>query len=500
MRVGIAALMHESNTFVTTPTTRGHFEQDLYLTGSQIAIQFATSHHEIGGFFEGLALSRDHVICDAVPLAVFRATPSGVLQAGLLDHLIDTMIEQIQCSGSLDGLLLAVHGAAVAEDHLDADGYWLHRIREATGGRIPMIATLDLHANLSPAMVAACDALVAYRTNPHLDQRTRGIEAARWMTRTLSEQIRPTMAAAFPSMAINIERQCTSEAHLRPLYEYADRQLQDPRLLSNSILLGFPYADVPEMGCATLVVTDNDPKLAQDLAHDLASRLWEHRETLRGQLMSVDQAIAALSHRASERVCLLDMGDNVGGGSAADGTVLLEALHLAKIGPAFVCIMDPDAVDRCRAMGIGKRVTLAIGGHSDPMHGAPYVMEVSVESLHPGRFSESRPRHGGIGEFDQGWTAVVRSIDAPLTVMLTTRRMVPFSLQQLIHCNLTPDRFRVLVAKGVHAPLAAYREVCDSFLRVNTPGSTCADLESIPFQHRRHPMFPWENPRRMVVQ
>lgn len=498
MRVGIAALMHESNSFVTTPTTRMQFKEDLDLKGAEVARTLSMSHHEIGGFFEGLSQAHSDLLCDAVPLAVFRATPSGVLQAGLLDRLVDALLEEIRNAGPLDGLLLAVHGAAVAEDHRDADGYWLGRVRSELNHSLPMIATLDPHANLSKAMVSACDALIAYRTNPHLDQRARGIEAARMMKRTLSGQIRPTMAAAFPSIAINIERQCTSEAHLQPLFEEADRQLQDPRVLSNSILLGFPYADVVEMGSSTVVVTDNDAELAQERAHELAVSLWDRRESMRGQLIGVDDAIATLSERRSERICLLDMGDNVGGGSAADGTVLLEALHRAGYGPAFVCIMDPAAVKRCCGAGAGARLTLEIGGHTDRLHGQPCAMEVAVESIHHGRFTESEPRHGGIQEFDQGATAVVRSVQSPMTVMLTTRRMVPFSLQQLRSCGLDPTMFRVLVAKGVHAPLAAYREVCDAFLRVNTPGATCADLNAIHFEHRRHPMFPWENPRRIM--
>ena len=498
MRVGIAALMHESNTFVVTPTTRQRFEEDLYLKGTDVARQLRKSHHEIGGFFEGLSQANGDIPCDAVPLAVFRATPSGVLRAGLLDQLVDELLEEIRGAGTLDGLLLAVHGAAVAEDHRDADGYWLGRIRNELNRSLPIIATLDAHANLSQAMVSACDALIAYRTNPHLDQRARGIEAARMMQRALSQRIRPTMAAAFPPIAINIERQCTSEPHLKHLYDDADRQLRDPRVLSNSILLGFPYADVCDMGSATVVVTDDDAELAQQLANELAASLWDRRESMRGQLIGIDDAIATLSERRAERMCLLDMGDNVGGGSAADGTVLLEALHRAGFGPAFVCIMDPAAVERCRDVGLGARLTLEIGGHTDRLHGTPYSMEVVVESMHGGRFTESEPRHGGILEFDQGPTAVVQSAHSPLTIMLTTRRMVPFSLQQLRSCGLDPTMFRVLVAKGVHAPLAAYREVCDAFLRVNTPGATCADLSAIHFEQRRHPMFPWENPRRMM--
>ena len=498
MRVGIAALMHESNTFISQVTSLDRFHEDLYLQGSDVADRLATSHHEIGGFFEGLARPATQGAFAAVPLAAFRATPSGVLQAALLDHLVEVLLRQISKAGVLDGLLLAVHGAAVAEDHLDADGYWLRRVRQSLDERIPIIATLDAHANLSRDMLKSCDAFVGYRTNPHLDQRARGIEAAHLMTRTLSQQIRPTMAAAFPPIAINIERQCTAEPHLRPLYELADLQLRTPGVLSNSILLGFPYADVPEMGSSTLVVTDSDPDLARQRANELAVTLWEDRESMRGQFVGVEDAIRFATERTSERICLLDMGDNVGGGSDADGTTLLEALHRAKLGPCFLCIADPDAVRRCRESGPGTRLRLKIGGNTDRLHGEPCWMEVTIDSLHSGQFSEPEPRHGGIREFDQGFTAIVRSVDSPLTMMLTSRRMVPFSLHQIRSCGLDPKLFRILVAKGVHAPLAAYREVCPTFLRVNTPGSTCADLSAIPFHHRRHPMFPWENPRRMV--
>jgi microcystin degradation protein MlrC len=498
MRVGIAALMHESNTFISGNTPIDRFREDLFLTGVEVANQLAQSHHEIGGFFEGLRNSHDSAMeareIEAFPLAAFRATPSGVLQAGLLDRFLDIMLSEMSRAGRLDGLLLAVHGAAVAEDQLDADGYWLGRLRESLNDFIPIIATLDAHANLSQQMVDAVDAFVAYRTNPHLDQKDRGIEAARMMVRTLTGEIRPTMAAAFPPMVINIERQGTSEPHWRPIYEQADRQLNSPQVLSNSVLLGFPYADVPKMGSATLVVTDDDCESAQRFADELADALWQARDSMVGQLISVQQAIDTIAAQGERRTCLLDMGDNVGGGSAADGTVLLEALHRSKIGPSFLCIFDPEAVQRCRQSGVGSHLSLEIGGHTDQKHGNPYTMLVSVESMHPGRFSESEARHGGIREFDQGLTAIVRSVDSPLTIMLTTRRMVPFSLQQLRSCGIDPCSFRVLVARGVHAPLAAYREVCDAFVRVNTPGSTCADLHAMTFQHRRRPMFPWENP------
>ena len=248
MRVGIVALLHESNTFISQPTTWQHFEQNLLLVGEAVRERLADTHHEIGGFFAGL---RDHGI-EAVPIFAARATPYGTIQAETFERLLKAMFEQLSAAGSLDGILAAPHGATVSERFPDADGHWLAEVRRRMGPTSPIIATLDPHANLSPLMVQSTDALIAYRSNPHLDQRARGLEAATLMARTLRGEVRPTQAATFPPLAINIERQLTSEAHIRPLYELADAMLRRESVLSNSILLGFPYADVAEVGSASV--------------------------------------------------------------------------------------------------------------------------------------------------------------------------------------------------------------------------------------------------------
>jgi microcystin degradation protein MlrC len=301
------------------------------------------------------------------------------------------------------------------------------------------------------------------------------------------------MAASFPPLVINIDRQCTSDPHLQRIYALADEQLQRPGVLSNSILLGFPYADVHEMGAAAIAITNGNAQLAQQLADELSGMLWAERQSLRGQLIGIDEALKQCAEEeGTSRVCLLDMGDNVGGGSTADGTTLAAALHQRHMGPSFVCLYDPEAVEACRAAGVGATLSLRVGGKSDAQHGEPLEVHVRVESLGDGRFREEAPRHGGIVEFDQGPTAVVTTADRLMTLMLTTRRMVPFSLQQIIHSQLDPHDFSILVAKGVNATIAAYRDVCNKFIRVNTIGSTCADLEQLEFHHRRKPLYPFE--------
>lgn len=486
MRVGIVAWMHESNTFIAGATTLAHFEEDLLIEGDEVRRRLADAHHEVGGFFQGLAEAN----IEAVPVFAARALPYGTVQAAAYAEILRRLEAALDRAGPLDGLLAAPHGAMVSESYPDGDGHWLSRLRERFGPKFPIIGTLDLHVNLSPEMVAACDALIGYRTNPHLDQKQRGLDAAKLMARSLRGEVRPTMAGAFPPLAVNIERQLTAQAPCKPLYEQANAMLQRPGVLSNSVLLGFPYADVAEMGSAAIVVADNDAKLAQRLVSELASTWWERRHEFVGQMIGVEQAVDQAA-RLDGPVCLLDMGDNVGGGSPGDGTEIAHELHRRAIGPSFVCLADADAVQQAKSAGVGARLPLRVGGKADRLHGAPLEIEAAVRGLYDGRFEETQPRHGGMTKFDQGATAVVETATG-LTIMLTTRRMVPFSLRQVSTFDLEPSRFRVLVAKGVHAPVAAYAPVCKHLLRVDTPGVTCADMTRLQYHHRRRPMFPFE--------
>lgn len=491
-RVGIIGIMHESNTFIAEPTTLEGFQNDLLLTGDGIRERLGGTHHEVAGFLEAL----DAEGATAVPLFFARSLPSGTISAATLDTMIDTLFRELDRVGPLDGLLVCPHGANVSESHPDMDGYWLSLVRERVGGDVPIVCTLDPHANLSPAMVGAVNATIAYRTNPHLDQRQRGIEAATLLLQTLRGELSPTQCAAFPPVAINIERQAPAHQPCLALYELADSIRHQPGVLSASLFLGFPYSDVAEMGSAVLVVTDGDPDLARRLADQLADHLIEHRHEFVGQFITAEQAVAdALAGEGP--VCLLDMGDNVGGGSPGDGTLIAREFERQAAAPehqgkrAFVCLFDPDSVDRAVAAGVGNRVRLSMGGTSHPLYAPPLETDVTVRSVHEGRFTEPEVRHYGMTHFDMGQTVLVET-DRGLLVQLTSRRVYPTSLRQLTCCGIDPSAFHILVAKGVHAPVAAYAPVSKRLIRVNTPGVTCADMRQLDYAHRRRPLFPFE--------
>ena len=449
MRVGIIALHHESNSFLPQPTTLENFRADTIATGEAIHKLFAASHHEIGGFFEGLTKQS----IDPIPIFAARAIPSGVITAQTANALVEQILKELDDADHLDGLLIAAHGAAVAENHRDFDGHWLSRVRERFGSSRPIVCTLDLHANVSQRMIDACDATIAYRTNPHLDQRDRGIEAAKILARTLRGEVKPKQAVALPPIAINIERQLSEASPTRELMAFVDEIRNRPGVLSASAVLGFPYADVAEMGSSFIVATNDDLELAKSLANEIAQYVVQRRHSFDAELISVDTAIDDAMQRPGP-VCLLDIGDNVGGGSPGDGTALAHALA-SRHTRSLVCINDPVAVQAIKRATPGASSDLEIGGKLDTLQGPPLSDLFHIRSLHTGQFAEPAPRHGGKTHYDMGLCAVVDTAGG-LTILLTSRRTPPFSLNQLLSCDLDPAQFQIIVVKGVHAPVAAY--------------------------------------------
>jgi microcystin degradation protein MlrC len=488
MRVGIIALQHESNTFLPQATTLNDFRRNVLLVGEAVREHFQNSHHEVGGFFDGLSAAG----VEAVPIFAAIATPGGVVTADTFEHLLATVLDCFDRVGPLAGILAAPHGAGVSEKIADMDGHWLSCVRQRLGPDKPIIATIDPHANLSLKMVEACQAIIPYRTNPHVDQHDRGLEAAALMFRTLRGEVRPTMAASFPRVAINIAAQHTEAPPCLDLKRLADVQLKLPGVLGNGVVLGFPYADVPEMGSSFVAVTDNGQKRARVLADQMADYLVSHRQEFLPKLPEVEEAID-LAMRSEMPVCLLDLGDNVGGGSPGDGTIIARALQARRIEPSFVALCDAEAAGAAALLGVGATFEGLIGGKSDRLHGDPLPVVGRVRSLHGGVFYEDQIRHGGQRRFDMGKTAVIES--ESLTLLVHSQRTPPFSLNQLTSCGIEPQKFSVLVAKGVNAPIAAYSPVCRTIIRVDTPGVTTANMARLPFKRRRCPLFPFEELR-----
>jgi microcystin degradation protein MlrC len=487
MRIAIGGVMHESNTFAPQPTDRRRFEQGSLTRGDELLETWREAHHEVGGFIAGAAAFG----YELVPTVMAWATPAGPVADDVLDEVVAEIVEG-SARSSVDGLLLALHGAMVSRRSPEADAEVLRRLRAALGDDLPIVATLDYHANVSPVMAQYADALVGYQTYPHTDQRQVGLAAAGLLARTIRQEIRPRIAVARPPMILNLLGQETDREPMRTLMTLARQAERRPGLLSVSLMAGFPYADTPAMGPSVIAVADSDRANARDVAEELAGRMWAVRRELFVPCPQPEEAVQQALASDCHPVVLVDLGDNVGGGSAGDGTVLLAALLRQRAVGAVVVLYDPEGVDAARQAGPGGRFERAVGGRIDQLSGAPVFVRGVVQSLHDGTWVEDQPRHGGLRFNDQGPTAVI-AIDGPSTLVLNSLRTPPFSLGQLTSLGIVPMRQSVLVVKAAVAYKAAYGPIAGQVIEVDTPGLTAIDPARFIFQHIHRPMFPLDD-------
>jgi microcystin degradation protein MlrC len=483
MRIAVAGFMHESNTFNPLRTDRAAFAAQSLTYGPALVDEWRDAHHEMGGFLTATALG-----FEPVPLVMAWATPSGPVADAVLDEVTGRLIDDLRRTRP-DGLLLALHGAMVAESYPDADGEVMTRLRQALGSDFPIVVSLDLHGNISERLAQGCTAAVAYRTNPHVDQRECGMRAAALLVRTLKGEVRPRMALAKPPVLVNIMAHDTSRPPLKGLMEEARRLEEQPAILAVSLLPGFAYADVPQMGPAVLVVADSDADLARREAERLSGRIWERREQLVVRLPEPAEAVAQALRSDRWPVVLVDTGDNVGGGSAADGTILLAEMLRQGASDGVVCLYAPNEAQRCATAGIGGEVHLTVGGKVDRLHGEPVEVTGRVRVLHDGTYMEPHVRHGGKRTNHMGLTALVEIAGHNLLV-LTSQRHPPFSLGQLTCVGIQPQQQRFLVVKAAIAYKAAYLPIAGQVIEVDTPGVTAVNPQRFTYRHIRRPMYP----------
>ena len=479
--IAIGGIMHESNTFSDTPTDYAAFS---HTYAGNIIKTWGEAHHEIGGFIQG-ATDYNYTV---YPTMMASATPAGPLTDDAFDRLTNMLIQHLKSVLNCEGVLLALHGAMVAESYPDGDGEVLRRLRDALGRDLPIVVTLDQHANVSEQMVAESTALVIYKTTPHIDQRQRGLQAAELMMRILRDGVTPTQALAKPPMLLNIRYHVTDAEPMRTILNATKALEPEPDVLVASVAVGYPYADVHEAGPSCVVVTDNNPQRAQEEADRLSDMLWGIRGQLTLDLPDAAQAVQQAIRSEEHPVILVEMGDNIGGGSPGDSTFILSELLQQGASGFVVVVYDPEGVQSCIQAGVGEAVSLQVGGKMDNRHGDPVAINGSVRLIHDGQYIETEPRHGGQRYHNQGLTTVIGVGDS--LVVLTSRRQTPFSLQQLYSLGINPSDMRMIVVKAAVAYRAAYEPIAGNIIEVDTPGLTAVNPLHFEYHDIRRPVFP----------
>ncbi len=487
-RVAVGGLFHESNTFVRPLTTRADYETTRLYRGAEMLAPLRGTDTETGGFLQAA------VDCgfEIIPTLLGWAWPGGPLTDECFDSLLEELKQSMEACQPVDGVLLQVHGAMVTESNDDPDGTILAEVRACLPPGVPLVATFDMHANLSPLMVTSCDALIGYNTYPHVDLFDCGREAGGLLASILREEIQPRMALAKPPLMPHIIRQRTADGPMARMMELARMAEEDPRVLRVSIAPGFPYADVPRMGMGVLVVTDADEDLAAQLAADLADAAWSRRSEFTVSLPDAHTAVAqAVAMPGDGPVVLSDVADNVGGGSPGDGTFLLRELIDAGAAGSLVMLTDPESVAACIHVGVRSELDLRVGGKADRQHGEPVAVRGRVRAVADGVFRNRGPMRDGLVD-DMGRTVVLDLLGQArgVTLVLTERKLPQWNLEQFRSLGIEPTRCRVVVCKGAVAHRAAYVPIARSIIDVETPGSCAGDVRSFTYEHIRRPLYP----------
>lgn len=484
MRIAIGGIMHESNTFAAQATDLDRFREGSLTYGPAMVPVWRDAHHEVGGFIEGAA----KLGFDLIPIGMAWATPSGPVADDFFDHFCNTLVTGVRMAKP-EGVLIALHGAMVTPKYPAADAEVLRRLREAIGATVPLAASLDFHGNVAPEMAEYANILVGYQTYPHIDQRARGLLAAELLTRTVKGEVRAVSRVAKPPMILNLLGQDTAREPMKTLMAKARTVEKRPGVLSVSLMAGFPYADVPEMGPAVIAVTNGDNELAARVAAELAAEMWAVREQLYVPCPNPREAVLRAIASTWNPVLLIDLGDNIGGGSAGDGTVLLAELLRQEARGFVVVLHAPKAVVGAQAAGVGGKFEGTVGGAVDQLHGEPVAVRGVVKSLHDGKWVETEARHGGRRENDQGPTAVI-DLGNDNTLVLNSLRTPPFSLGQLTSIGIDPKQARIIVVKAAVAYKAAYEPIAGEIIPVDTPGLTAINPARFTYTRIRRPMFP----------
>jgi microcystin degradation protein MlrC len=487
VRVFIAMLSHETNTFSTIATDRRQFETRELRYGGEVLEVYRGTATCLGGMMEGAAARR----LTLLPSLAAAASPAGRVSTEFYESAKARICGDLRAAGALDGVLLDLHGAMVPEGVEDGEGDLLTAVRAVVGTEIPIGVTLDFHANVTAEMVRQATLLHGYKTYPHVDMAERGREAALRVADVLAGKIRPTIAFRQPRLLPPIASQLTARGPMRRLYDLADEMERDPRVVSVSVFAGFPLADIHDAGLSIYVATNGDAALAAKLADQLESVAWEHRREFVHRATPVREAVEQALALDVRPVVLADIADNTGGGAAGDGTeILRELLRVQAPSATVACLWDPEAAAACTRAGLGATLTLDVGGKIDDRHGRPVTITGRVSALSRGDFVHTGPMLRGLpGRL--GPTAVLQS--GGVKVILISHRWQTLDPEMIRLVGIDPTQERIVVVKSTIHYRAAFEPLAARIIEVDAPGLSSSNLDRYAFAHVRRPIFPLDD-------
>ena len=488
MKVFVASLATETNTFSPVPTDRASFQTAFYA---------APGHHPVTPTLCSAAFTvlRDRAAAEDFELiegTAAWAEPGGLVQRQTYESLRDEILDQLRAALPVDAVVLGLHGAMVAQGYDDCEGDLAHRVRQIAGQNAVIGATFDPHSHLTPKRVENLDILNAFLEFPHTDFVERAEQVVDLVLRAARGEIRPVISV-FDCRMIDVLP--TSQQPMRGFVDSLKALEHQSPVLSASLIHGFLAGDVPEMGARIVIVTDNAGEFGERLARKKGMELFALRGKTRMTQHSIINALIAardlLVGDVSQPIVLADTWDNPGGGVAGDGTLILKALLDAGMDDiAVATIWDPIAVTFCHAAGEGARIQLRFGGKSGPGAGDPIDATVTVLKAVPEAWESF-----GKSRVPLGPSAVVRIENTHIDIILNTNRTQTFDPDIFSGIGIDITTKKILVVKSTNHFYAAFEPVASAILYVDAGTHYPSDARRTNYRKLTRPLWPIvENP------
>jgi microcystin degradation protein MlrC len=483
-RIAVGGFLHETNTFAPTKASYDGFLHGGGWPPMREGAALLEKMRNINVGMAGFIPVAESESWELVPTIWCAASPSAHVMKDAYERVAGTIVDGIKAAGQIDGVYLDLHGAMVTEHLDDGEGEILKRVRQVIGNDLPLVVSLDLHANVTPLMIEHADALVAYRTYPHIDMADTGAAAARHLALLLRSKNKFVKAFRQIPFLIPISWQCTSDEPCKSIYEKL-AALQSDAVPTLSFAPGFPAADFPDCGASVFAYgrTQADADRAAD---QVAELITGHENDFDGRIYTPDEGVRyamQLAKQASKPIVIADTQDNPGAGGDSDTTGMLRALvRNGATRAAIGIIVDPEAAKAAHAAGDGATVKVALGGKSGIPGDAPFEASFVVEKLSDGKFLAPGPYFGG-SRMTLGPSACLRI--GGVRVVVASRKAQLADQAMYRYVGIEPTEQSILVNKSSVHFRADFEPIAETIIICAAPGAMPADTAALPWTRLR---------------
>ena len=485
-RIAVGGFQHETNTFAPLPARYEDFAAGggwpPLSRGEALLPAVAGINLPVAGFAEQ-ATALGHKL---LPLTWAATEPSAHVTEDAFERIMGMMLDDLRAHGDLDAVYLDLHGAMVTEHLQDGEGEIERRVRDVIGPDKPLVVSLDLHANVTPEMVDLADALIAYRTYPHIDMAATGARAARHLNRLLAGADGRHAGFRQLPFLIPITAGCTLHEPAKGLYEILERlEREEEGLVSLSFACGFGPADIWHCG-ASAIAYGRTPEAAERAAERLYTEACERESKFVSDLLSPEAAVReaiALAANARRPIVLGDTQDNPGAGAESDTTGLLAELVRQDAQQAVLAIVkDPEVAAAAHAAGVGTEITVDLGAKSGQAGHQPYRAQYRVEALGDGHFTATGPFYAG-ARMELGPMALLAL--GGVRIIVATRKLQAADQEIFRHLGIEPAEQKILALKSSAHFRADFQPIAETVLMVAAPGPNPDDYRAFSYNNLR---------------